>query len=85
MTYAFLGLLVVALTADAKSAPPLIADLVPGHNQTKEFDKKLGSTGIDAGKEFAKPLCVTTREKSDSEVNVELRRIKEEVDFDGKL
>jgi hypothetical protein len=46
----------VALTADAKSAPPLIADLVPGHNQAKEFDKKSGSTGIDAGKEFAKPL-----------------------------
>jgi hypothetical protein len=46
----------VALTADAKSPPPLIADLVPGHNQAKEFDKKSGSTGIDAGKEFAKPL-----------------------------
>jgi hypothetical protein len=29
--------------------------------------------------------CVTTREKSDSEVKVELRRIKEEVDFVGKL
>ncbi len=28
--------------------------------------------------------CVTTREKSDSEVNVELRRNKEEVDFVGK-
>ena len=56
MTYAFMGVLSVALTADAKSAPPLIADLVPGHNQTKEFDKKSGSTGIDAGKEFAKPL-----------------------------
>jgi hypothetical protein len=31
---AFLGVLSVALTDDAKSAPPLIADLVPGHNQT---------------------------------------------------
>ena len=29
---------------------------MPGHNQTKEFDKKFGSTGIDTGKEFAKPL-----------------------------
>jgi hypothetical protein len=56
MTYAFLGVLSVALTADAKSAPPLIADLVLGHNQTKEFDKKSGSTGIDEGQEFAKPL-----------------------------
>ena len=56
MTYAFLGVLSVALTADAKSAPPLIVDLVPGHNQTKEFDKKSGSTGIDEGQEFAKPL-----------------------------
>ncbi len=56
MTYAFLGLLVVTLTANAKSAPPLITDLVPGHNQMKEFDKKSGSTGIDSGKEFAQPL-----------------------------
>jgi hypothetical protein len=56
MTYAFLGVLSVAMTADAKSAPPLITDLVPGHNQTIKFDKKPGSTGIDAGKEFAKPL-----------------------------
>jgi hypothetical protein len=56
MTYAFLVLLSLALTYDAKSAPPLIADLVSGHNQTKEFDKKSGSTGIDAGKELAKPL-----------------------------
>jgi hypothetical protein len=37
MTYALLGVLSIALTADAKSAPPLIT---PGHNQTKEFDKK---------------------------------------------
>ena len=56
MTYAVLGVLSVALTADAKSAPPLIADLVPGHNQTIEFDKMSGSTGIDEGQEFAKPL-----------------------------
>jgi hypothetical protein len=56
MTYAFMGVLSVALTADAKSAPPLIADLVPGHNQTIEFDKMSGSTGIDEGQEFAKPL-----------------------------
>ena len=49
-------MLSVALTADAKLASPLIADLVPRHNQTKEFDMKSGSTGIDAGKEFAKPL-----------------------------
>jgi hypothetical protein len=56
VTYAFLGMLSVALTADAKLASPLIADLVPRHNQTKEFDMKSGSTGIDAGKEFAKPL-----------------------------
>jgi len=54
--FAFLGVLSVAMTADAKSAPPLIADRVPGHNQTKEFDKKSGSTGIDAGKEFVKLL-----------------------------
>jgi hypothetical protein len=33
MTYAFMGVLSVALTADARSVPPLIADLVPGHNQ----------------------------------------------------
>ena len=51
-----MGVLSVAYTADAKSAPLLIADLVPGHNQTKEFDKKSGSTGIDEGQEFAKPL-----------------------------
>ena len=56
MTYAFMGVLSVALTADAKSAPPLIADLVPGHNQTIEFDKMSGSTCIDEGQEFAKPL-----------------------------
>jgi hypothetical protein len=56
MTYAFLGVLSVAMTANANSAPPLIADLVPGHNQMKEFDKKLGSTEIDAGKEIPKPL-----------------------------
>ncbi len=56
MACALLGVLSVALTADAKSAPPLIADLVPRHNQTKEFDKKSGSTAIDAGKEFVKPL-----------------------------
>ena len=56
MTYAFLGVLSVALTADAKLAPPLIADLVLGHNQMKEFVSKSGSTRIDAGKEFAKPL-----------------------------
>ena len=30
-------------------------------------------------------LCVNTQEKSDSEVNVEIKRIKEEVDFVGKL
>ena len=53
---AFLGVLSAALTTDAKSSPPLIADLVPGHKQTKEFDMKLGSTGIDEGQEFAKPL-----------------------------
>jgi hypothetical protein len=34
----------------------LIADLVPGHNQTIEFDKMSGSTCIDEGQEFAKPL-----------------------------
>jgi hypothetical protein len=46
------------LNADAKWAPPLIADLVPGQNQTKEFDKMSGSTGIDDGQEFAKPLII---------------------------
>jgi len=46
LTYAFLGVLSAALTTDAKS----------GHKQTKEFDKKSGSTGIDEGQEFAKPL-----------------------------
>jgi len=51
-----MGVLSVALTVDAESAPPLIADLVPGHNQTIEFDKMSGSTGIDEGQEFAKPL-----------------------------
>ena len=56
MTYAFLGELSVAMTADAKSAPPLIADLVPGHNQTIEFDKMSGSTCIDEGQAFAKSL-----------------------------
>ncbi len=30
-------------------------------------------------------ICVTTREKSDSEVNVDSKRDKEEVDFVGKL
>jgi hypothetical protein len=38
MTYAFLGVLFVAMTPDAKLAPPIVTDLVPGHNQTKEFD-----------------------------------------------
>ena len=56
LTYAFLGLMSIALTVDSKSAPPLIADLVPGHNQTVEFNKTSGSTQIDSGKEFAKPL-----------------------------
>ena len=85
LTTAFLGLLVVALTTDAKSAPPLIVDLVPGHNQTKEFDKKLGSTGIDAGKEFVKPLvreALRNRRamfiKGDDGKNVVLDVIREE-------
>jgi hypothetical protein len=56
LTYAFLGVLSVAMTADAKSALPMVADLVPRHNQNKEFDKKSGSTLIDEGMEFAKPL-----------------------------
>ncbi len=56
MTYDFLGVLSVAMTADAKSAPPMVADLVPGHNQTKEFDKNLGSTLINEWMELAKPL-----------------------------
>ncbi len=43
MTYAFLGVLSVTMTADAKLAPPMVADLVPGHNQTKEFDKNVGT------------------------------------------
>ncbi len=60
MTYAFLGVLSVAMTADAESTPPMVADLVPGHNQTKEFDKNLGSTLINEGMEFAKPLVSTS-------------------------
>jgi hypothetical protein len=55
MMYAFLGVLSVAMTADAESAPPMVSDLVPGHNQTKEFEN-LGSTLINEGMEFAKPL-----------------------------
>jgi hypothetical protein len=34
----------------------MVVDLVPGQNQTKEFEYKSGSTQIDAGKEFTKPL-----------------------------
>jgi hypothetical protein len=48
-------LISLALIKDAKLAPPLFADLVPGHNQTTEFDKKKGSIHIDAGEAFAKP------------------------------
>ena len=65
MTYALLGVLSVALTDDAKSAPPLIVDLVPGHNQTKEFDKKLGSTGIDAGRNSRGPSSVKLSESNE--------------------
>ncbi len=56
MTYAFWGLIAITMTADANSAPPIVADLVPVHNQTIEFDKKSGSTQIDKRKKFAKPL-----------------------------
>jgi hypothetical protein len=44
------------MAADAQSAPPLNADLVPRHNQAKTFDKKLGSTQFDPEKEFTKQL-----------------------------
>ena len=40
---------------------------------------------IATKEDWKNDICVTTREKSDSKVNVELRRIKEEVDFVGKL
>jgi hypothetical protein len=44
------------MTADVKLAPLMVADLVLGHNQTKEVDNKLGSTRFNKEKEFAKPI-----------------------------
>jgi hypothetical protein len=44
------------MTSTKDSPPPIIADLVPGHNQIFEFDCSSGSLLIDIDKVFAKKL-----------------------------
>jgi hypothetical protein len=53
---ALYGILSVATTSSKDSPPPIIADLVPGHNQIVEFDSSSGSSSIDIDKVFAKQL-----------------------------
>jgi hypothetical protein len=55
-TLALFGSIAIALSDNPESAPPIIADLVPGHKQTVEFDQNSGSTSIDKEKSFAKPI-----------------------------
>jgi hypothetical protein len=55
-TLALFGSIAIALSDNPESAPPIRADLVPGHKQTIEFDKNSGSTSIDKEKSFAKPI-----------------------------
>jgi hypothetical protein len=55
-TSALFGSIAIALTDNPDSAPPIMADLVPGHNQTVEFDKNSGSTSINKERSSAKPL-----------------------------
>jgi hypothetical protein len=55
-TLALFGVLSVAMTSTKDSPPPIIADLVPGHNQIFEFDCSSGSLLIDIDKVFAKKL-----------------------------
>jgi hypothetical protein len=55
-TLALFGSIAIALSDNPESAPPIRADLVPGHNQTVEFDKNSGSTSINKERSSAKPL-----------------------------
>ncbi len=55
-TLALFGSIATALSDKPDSAPPIIADLVPGHKQTVELDKKSGSTSTDKERLLAKPL-----------------------------
>ena len=55
-TYAFFCLLSIAMTGSKDSPPPIIADLVPRHNQIVELNRSSGSTSIDDNKVFAKKL-----------------------------
>ena len=50
------GLIAIALTGSKDLPPPLIADVVAGHNQLVDFDRSSGSTSIDDDKLFAKKL-----------------------------
>jgi hypothetical protein len=53
----------IALTGSKDSPPPLIADVVAGHNQLVDFDSSSGSTSIDDDKLFAKNLINEALEK----------------------
>jgi hypothetical protein len=44
------------MTGSKDSPPPIIADLVPRHNQIVELNRSSGSTSIDDNKVFAKKL-----------------------------
>ena len=55
-TLALYGVLSVAMTSSQDSPPPIIADLIPSHNHTVEFDRSSGSSSIDIHKAFAKKL-----------------------------
>ncbi len=44
---AIYGTLPIAITESNHSPPPIIADLVPGHNQIVKFDCSSGSSSID--------------------------------------
>ncbi len=55
MTYSFLGVLSVSMTADAKSTPTIVPDLVPGHNQTKSWIKSRVVPKLRKGRNLQNP------------------------------
>jgi hypothetical protein len=62
-TLALCGLMAIALTGKKDSPPPIIADVVAGHNQLVDFDRSSGSTSIDDDKLFARKLIKEALEK----------------------
>jgi hypothetical protein len=60
---ALCGLIAIALTGNKDLQPPIIADVVAGHNQLVDFDRSLGSTSIDDDKLFARKLIGEALEK----------------------